>query len=332
MANISVIGGGSWGTALAQLLLDNGHDVIVRDNNKHNVDNINNNHTIDVLEDVILHKGMKATTSIKEVIDFADFIVISVPTKVMRNALNEVKDVLTTPKVFINASKGIEPVTFKRVSEIVEEVIPNEYLKGFVSISGPSHAEEVVLRKLTSIVSTSVDYKLAKEVQTIFHNKNYFRVYTSTDIIGAEMGASLKNVIALASGILTGLGYGDNARAALITRGLVEMNRLSVAVGAESKTLLGLTGIGDLIVTCTSLHSRNFQAGFKIGSGTNLEETLNSMTMVVEGARSAKAAYDLAKELDIEIPIIEATYDIIYNHISPNESISKLMNRDLKAE
>ncbi|XMB87241.1 NAD(P)H-dependent glycerol-3-phosphate dehydrogenase [Mycoplasmatota bacterium WC44] len=332
MAKIAVIGGGSWGIALTQLLLDNNNEVSVYLIDKEDCELINNEKRTKYYSYIKLPDNIYATLSLKEAIDFADYILLCVPTKVMRSVLGEIVDVLESPKVFINASKGIEPKTYKRVSEIVYEIVPEKLIKGFVFLTGPSHAEEVILRMVTSVVSASSNIEIAKDVQRIFNNNKYFRVYTSSDLIGAEMGASLKNIIALASGIISGLGYGDNTRAALITRGLIEMNRLSIAVGAEEKTLLGLTGIGDLIVTCTSRHSRNFQAGYKIGSGSNLIETLDSMTMVVEGARSAKAAYDLARELNIEIPIIEATYNIIYNQIEPKVSIGNLMNRDLKSE
>jgi len=332
MSKLTVIGGGSWGVALSQLLIDNGHDVIIYDNNEQVVDSINNEHRALVLDGVILPSTLKATLNLGRAVNYGDYIVIAVPTKVIRETLKNIDSHLKTEKIFINGSKGIEPGTFKRVSQIVKEEISSNLFGGFVAISGPAHAEEVVKRMVTSVVSASDNAKICKDVQNIFSNKEYFRVYTSMDIIGVEMGASLKNIIALASGILAGLGYGDNARSALITRGLVEIVRLSVAVGADERTLLGLAGVGDLIVTCTSKHSRNFQAGYKIGSGSNLEETLDSMTMVVEGARSCIAAYELAKEFDIEIPLIESTYKIIYNRQSPIKSIGELMGRDLKAE
>jgi len=332
MAKIGIIGGGSWGTALTQLLLDNNHHCKMFTIEEDVIESINTNHTTKYFEEVVLHDSLTATSNLKDVLDFADYLLLVVPTKVMRIVLKQINDNLDKRKVFINASKGIEPDTFKRMSEIVADEISEEYLKGFVSLTGPSHAEEVILRMLTTVVSASEDISLARDVQVLFNNNDYFRVYTSTDVVGAEMGASLKNIIALASGIISGLGFGDNTRAALITRGIVEMISLSVAVGANPNTLLGLTGIGDLIVTCTSKHSRNFQAGYKIGSGSDLEEALGSITMVVEGARSAKAAYDLAKSLNVEIPIISATYDVIYNKVSPKTTMAKLMSRNLKDE
>ncbi len=332
MSKIGIIGGGSWGTALTQVLLDNKHQCKMFTIEEDVIESINNEHKTKYFENIELHKKLTATSDLKEVVDFADYLLLVVPTKVMRIVLKQINEILEDKKVFINASKGIEPDTFKRMSEIVADEISSDYLKGFVSLTGPSHAEEVILRMLTTVVSASDDISLARDIQVIFNNNDYFRVYTSTDVVGAEMGASLKNIIALASGIIAGIGFGDNTRAALITRGIVEMTNLSVAVGANANTLLGLTGIGDLIVTCTSRHSRNFQAGFKIGSGNNLEQAIDSMTMVVEGARSAKAAHDLAQKLEVEIPIIDATYDVIYNKIDPKMSMSKLMSRNLKDE
>ncbi len=332
MSKVGIIGGGSWGTALTQVLLDNRHQCKMFTIEEDVIDTINKEHKTKYFQNIELHKKLTATSNLKEVVEFADYLLLVVPTKVMRIVLKQINELLDDKKVFINASKGIEPDTFKRMSEIVSDEIHSDYLKGFVSLTGPSHAEEVIERMLTTVVSASNDISLARDIQVIFNNNDYFRVYTSTDVIGAEMGASLKNIIALASGIIAGIGFGDNTRAALITRGIVEMTNLSVAVGANASTLLGLTGIGDLIVTCTSRHSRNFQAGFKIGSGDNLEQAIDSMTMVVEGARSAKAAHDLARELDVEIPIIDATYDVIYNKLDPKLSMSKLMSRNLKDE
>jgi glycerol-3-phosphate dehydrogenase (NAD(P)+) len=332
MAKIGVIGGGSWGTALTQLLLDNNHQCKMFTIEEDVINSINTLHKTKYFEDVVLHDSLIATSDLKTVVDFADYLLLVVPTKVMRVVLKQINGVVTGKKTFINASKGIEPETFKRMSEIVTDEIDPSNFNGFVSLTGPSHAEEVILRMLTTVVSASEDISLARDVQVIFNNNDYFRVYTSTDVVGAEMGASLKNIIALASGIISGLGFGDNTRAALITRGIVEMIGLSVAMGANPNTLLGLTGIGDLIVTCTSKHSRNFQAGYQIGSGSDLNEALDSITMVVEGARSAKAAYDLAKSLNVEIPIIAATYDVIYNKVDPKTSMAKLMSRNLKDE
>lgn len=333
MAKISVIGGGSWGTALAQLLSDNKHLVKLYSNESEVVAEINGYHTSNkYFPGVVLSELILATDNLEETVDFAEYILLAVPTKVVREVISKTNLYINKPKVFINAAKGIEPETFMRVSEIVEEVVPCQYVRGFVSLSGPSHAEEVIQRMLTTCVTASNDKLLAKEVQGIFYNNKYFRVYTSTDLIGVELAGSLKNIIALTSGIITGLGFGDNAKAALITRGLVEMQRIIKHFGGEAKTISGLTGVGDLIVTATSKHSRNFQAGHKIGSGANLKDALNSMTMVVEGARTCEAAYKYCKKHNIDIPLIEATYDVVFNYVEPLESISNLMKRDMKEE
>ena len=327
---ISIIGGGSYGATLAQVLTDNKHEVLVYEVNEQTVNNINN-HFHPFLEEK-LNDEIKATTDLKSVVDFSNYILLVVPTSVTRIVLEQMKPLITNKKVFINASKGIEDKTFYRVSEIVEDVIDAQYIEAFVSISGPSHAEELSKRMLTTLVSTSTNEEYAKAVQLLFNNSNYLRVYRNTDLIGAEMGGSLKNIYALASGILTGLGFGDNARAALMTRSLVEMNKIMIARGAKKETLIGLTGVGDLIVTCTSTNSRNFQAGYKIGSGTDYVDAINSMTMTVEGAKTCVAAYHLSKELNIDTPIIDATYEVVYHKKDPKIVISELLNRTLKEE
>lgn len=333
MSIITVVGAGSWGSGLSLLLSDNKHDVKVYDLDQDVINEINTKHTNEkYLPGAKLPANVVGYTDLGEALKDSEIVLTVVPTKVIRQALKNINQALDHQVIFVNASKGIEPTTFKRVSEIVSEEIDKEKIKGFVALTGPSHAEEVIKRQLTVVSAASENLELAKRVQIIFNNDEYFRVYTLNDLIGAELGGSLKNIIALAAGILAGLGYGDNARAALITRGLAEMRRLAVKVGAKEETLFGLTGIGDLIVTATSLHSRNYQAGFKIGSGKNLKETLASMTMVVEGVRSCEAAYQLAMELNIEMPITFAVYDVIFNEKEPKEVIKKLMQRNLKHE
>lgn len=329
--NITVIGGGSWGLALSKVLHDNGHGVLVYDVNEKIVSKINQLHICMQLNEDI-PKEIKATTDMEEAINFSDTLLFVVPTKVLRIAINDVKKHLKSPKLFINAAKGIEPETFLRVSEIFVEMIDKEYLKGFVSLSGPSHAEEVIRGLTTVVAASSENEENAKFVQGLFHNDSYFRVYTSLDLKGSELGGALKNIFALASGLISGKGLGDNARAALITRGLVEMEKFYEAYGADSRSLMGLTGIGDLVVTCTSEHSRNYQAGFKIGNGKDLEETLNSMTMVVEGIRTCEAAYKYAQANHLELPIIEAIYDVLFNKIDPEIAKNKLLQRKLKSE
>lgn len=330
---IAVIGAGSWGTALARIISDNGHLVNIYDIDQETIDEINNFHTNkSKLPNGVLNENVRGTTDLAEAVNWSDIVLLAVPTKVIRGVLENIKQVLKSKKLFVNASKGIEPGTYKRVSEIVYEVIGEDLVDGFVALTGPSHAEEVILQMLTSVTAASLDLEKSKIVQKIFSNQTYFRVYALNDLVGAELGGSLKNIIAMASGMLTGLGYGDNAKAALVTRGLVEMKKLAMALGAKENTLYGLTGVGDLVVTCFSEHSRNFQAGKKIAMGKDLQKALSEMTMVVEGARSCEAAYFAARELNIETPIIDAVYNVIYKQHSPHDEIAKLMQRALKEE
>ena len=330
---ITVIGGGSWGSALARILGDNSNDVIIFDNDTELVNEINNFHTnkkkLPVGE---LPLSVTATSNLKDAIKDSEVIVLAVPTKVTRVVLKQINEVLDHKVYFVNASKGLEPDTFYRISEIVQQEINNDYISAFVALTGPSHAEEVIQQMLTTICSVSEDHKAAKLIQQLFNNRSYFRVYTNYDLVGAEICGALKNVYAIASGILYGLNLGDNARAGLITRALVEMKRILVAYGGNPDTLFGLTGVGDLVVTCTSKHSRNFQAGIKLATGSDLEETINSMSMVVEGARTTISAYQFARKHNIETPILDAVYNVIYNKKEVNTVIDGLMSRTLKHE
>ncbi|QWB99492.1 NAD(P)-dependent glycerol-3-phosphate dehydrogenase [Mycoplasmatota bacterium] len=333
MEKIAIVGGGSWGSALANLLVDNKKEVLIYDNDKKTVDEINQFHTNQSkLGDVPLSKEVVATTSLDQTLNFSDMIILAVPTSVTRIVLSNMKNIIKRKKLFVNVAKGLEFKTNDRVSQIVYDEIPSDYIEGFVSLTGPSHAEEVIVRKLTSIVAASNNLEHAKLVQETFSNEDYFRVYTSLDLIGAELGGSLKNIYAIASGMLDGLGYGINAKSALITRGLIEMKRITTELGGLEETLNGLVGVGDLIVTCMSKFSRNYSAGLLIGEGDDLKTSLSKMTMVVEGVKTCKTAYFLAKDLHIETPIIDAVYDVLFNEIEPNIVINKLMARDLKSE
>jgi glycerol-3-phosphate dehydrogenase (NAD(P)+) len=328
---ISVIGGGSWGLALSTVLALNNHDVLVYDTNQKIINKINHLHICMQLDENI-PETITATNDIQTALKYSDVILFAVPTKVLRNALSDVKVTLDQPKLFINAAKGIEPETFMRVSEIFKEEINPAYLKGFVALSGPSHAEEVIKQMTTLITAASETEKDALFVQHLFHNNDFFRVYSSTDIKGVELGGALKNIFALASGLIAGKGLGDNARAALITRGLVEMEKIYECYGADKKSLFGLTGLGDLVVTCSSEHSRNYQAGYKIGHGKDLEETLASMTMVVEGIRTCEAAHHYALENNLDLPIIDAIYQVLFNKLDPELAYQKLFERMRKKE
>ena len=329
MRKITIIGGGSWGTTLANLLIDNGNTVLIYDNNKACVNEINTNHTnVSKLGDITLPENLKASYDLKEAVGYSNLIVLAVPTAVNRIVLKGINQYLDEKKLFCNVSKGLELVTHKRISEIVADEINPDFIEGFVTLSGPSHAEEVILRKITSIVAASENLESAKTIQKIFSNQ-YLRVYTSIDLIGVELSGSLKNIFAIASGIVDGLGYGINTKAALITRGLVEMKRIASTFGAKTKTLDGLVGVGDLIVTCTTKLSRNYSAGVLIGEGTDLKHTLSEINMVVEGVKTCKSAYNLSKELNLKTPIIDAIYNILYNNSKPTEEIARLMSRKL---
>lgn len=333
MSKLTILGAGSWGSALARILGDNGHSVMLYDLDIETINEINYKHTnISKLPNGSLPLNVKATTSIKDAIEYANIIIISVPTKVIRDVLKKVNMVINQKKLFVNTSKGLEPITFARVSEIVYEEINNEFIEGFVALTGPSHAEEVINKLLTVVCAVSTVKEHAILIQNIFNNNSYFRVYTSSDLLGSELCGALKNVYAIASGMLTGLGYGDNAKAGLISRALVEMKRFVLAIGAKEDTIYGLTGLGDLVVTTMSIHSRNYQAGIKLATGSNLEETISSMTMVVEGAKTALAAYKKAKEYEIDTPIIDAVYKVIYEHYDVKAAVSELMSRSLKDE
>jgi glycerol-3-phosphate dehydrogenase (NAD(P)+) len=326
---ISVIGGGSWGTTLAQVLTDNGHETLVYDVNPEAVKKINQG--IHPFFDNKI-QGIKATLDLKASIEFADYILLAVPTKFMRESLKSINMHANRKLYFINVSKGIEPSTLKRVSEIVIEEISPELLGAYAVLTGPSHAEEVIERKLTVLTAASDVEWFRKSVQSLFSNKSYLRVYTSDDLIGCEVGGAIKNAIAIVSGMMTGYGLGENARAALITRGILEIVRVVVHYGGKKETAFGLTGIGDLIVTASSYNSRNFNAGLRIGQGIPVEKVLEESKMVVEGVRAIQAAKDLCKENGIELPIIEVAYDVIFNGVSVKEGIQNLLTRELKSE
>jgi len=327
---LSIIGGGAWGTTLAQVLIDNGHQVMIYDIKHENVDKINDKKH--PFFDTELPNQVKATTDLDQVIQFSNYYILSVPTKVIRDVLITLNQKIKKPSVFINVSKGIEPITLKRVSEIVLEEIDSSKYIGFVALTGPSHAEEVILRHLTLLVAASTDEKLAKKIQQTFSNDTYLRVYTSNDLIGSEVGGAVKNAIAVISGACTGLGLGENARAAVITRGIVEIVRVVELMGGKKETAFGLTGIGDLIVTASSEHSRNFTAGKKIGLGIPLDEVYKEQKQTIEGIRTIEAMHGLSIKYNVELPMINTAYDIIFNHLPVEKGLQKLLSRDLKSE
>lgn len=332
MSKIAVLGTGSWATALSQVLVDNHHEVLMYGINDEEINDINEHHRNDKYFDVDLSHEIKATRCLKETLEGADYILITVPTQFVRSLLTEVKQYLTNKVVIINASKGFDNVHNMRMSETIREVIPESLRYEVVSLIGPSHAEEVVLRMLTLVCAVSIDLEIAKTVQHLFSNQ-YFRVYRLDDEIGAEYSVALKNVIALASGCIAGLGYGDNTRAALITRGLAEIVRYGQVKGGKFETYLGLTGLGDLVVTCSSKFSRNYQAGYQIGSENDATKFMNENTKTVEGIRTCKVVHDdLVNYPGLEMPITSAIYRVLYEGANPKQEIHSLMLRDLKQE
>ncbi|MCR5112439.1 MAG: NAD(P)-dependent glycerol-3-phosphate dehydrogenase [Acholeplasmatales bacterium] len=329
--NVSVIGGGAWGTTLAQALADNEHQVLIRDINPEFVKKINEKH-LHPFFDKVIPSSIKATLDLDETIAFSDVLVLCVPTKAMRSVLTEIGAKITAKKLFINVSKGIEPNTSKRVSEIVKEVIKPEFLRGYVALSGPSHAEEMIDRKITSLVASSTDESLAKEVQQLFANEKYLRVYTTNDVVGVETGGAMKNAIAIVSGIAFGMGLGENARAMLITRGIKEIVSIVTVLGGSMETAYGLSGIGDLIVTASSFNSRNFQCGKRIGEGQSVEDSVGSSAQTVEGIRAIIAGHEIGVKYGIELPIIDTAFELVNGKLNANEALSKLMSRSLKQE
>ncbi|MBJ8325810.1 NAD(P)H-dependent glycerol-3-phosphate dehydrogenase [Streptococcus pacificus] len=329
---IAVLGPGSWGTALSQVLNDNGHDVRLWGNIPEQIDEINTKHTNQhYFKDIVLDSTIKAYTDLESALKDVDGIVFVVPTKVTRLVAKQVAKVLKHKVVMMHASKGLEPETHERLSVILEEEIPENLRSDIVVISGPSHAEETIVRDITLITAASKDLKAAQFAQKIFSN-HYFRLYTNTDVIGVETAGALKNIIAVGAGALKGLGYGDNAKAAIITRGLAEITRLGVKMGANPHTYSGLSGVGDLIVTGTSVHSRNWRAGHALGKGEKLEDIEKNMGMVIEGISTTKVAYELANELDVYMPITTAIYRSIYEGADIKESILDIMSKEMRAE
>lgn len=317
MSKISVIGAGSWGTALAVLLCNNGHDVTVWFHSKKSE-----------IPDVVIPDRIKYTQDLEMAAKGADIIVLAVSSTHVRSMARQLKDIVSDGQIIVDVAKGIEDGTQMRLSQIIEEEIPQ---CDAAVLSGPSHAEEVGKSIPTTIVVGAHTVKTAKFVQDIFMSE-VFRVYISPDMLGIEIGAALKNVVALAAGMADGLGYGDNTKAALITRGIAEISRLGMAMGGRTETFYGLTGIGDLIVTCASMHSRNRRAGILIGQGRSVQEAMDEVKQVVEGVYSAKAAMQLSEKYDVELPIIEQVNEILFNDKAPDEAVRDLMLRDRKIE
>lgn len=329
MAKIGVIGAGSWGTALALLCHKNGHEVTIWSIMKDEVEMLRTKRQHETkLPGVILPENIEITNDLKEGMADKDVLVLAVPSAFTRSTARSMKAFLRTGQLIVNVAKGIEEHTMLTLSEIIEEELPEAEV---AVMSGPSHAEEVGIGLPTNIVVSAHKRAAAEYLQETFMSP-VFRVYTNPDILGVELGGSLKNVIALAAGAADGLGYGDNTKAALITRGIAEITRLGVAMGAKEETFNGLTGIGDLIVTCASRHSRNRKAGYLIGQGYTMDEAMKEVKMVVEGVYSAKAAMELATKYQVEMPIVEQVNKVLFENKSAKDAVAELMLRDKKVE
>ena len=329
MAKIGMIGAGSWGTALTWLLTNNGHQVTVWSALADEITMLQEKHEqTSKLPGVILDDSVVFTTDLKAAVEGMDLLVLAVPSPFTRSTAHQLKVVAAQGQIIVNVAKGVEENTLMTLSQIIEEEVPQAEV---AVLSGPSHAEEVGKGIPTTIVVGSKKKEIAEKIQSIFMNP-VFRVYTSPDVLGIELGAALKNVVALAAGVADGLGYGDNTKAALITRGITEIARLGTAMGGRRETFFGLSGIGDLIVTCASMHSRNRRAGILIGKGYTMEEAMNEVKMVVEGVYSAKAALGLAHKYETSMPIIEQVNLVLFGGKSAKEAVADLMLRDKKVE
>lgn len=328
MAKVSILGGGSWGIALAVLLHKNGHEIRVWSALESEIEMLKEHHEHKMLPGVILPEDTLFTTDTKEAVEGQDLLVMAVASSFTRRTANRIAKLVAPGQKIVNVAKGIEEQSLMTLSEIIEQEIPQADV---AVMSGPSHAEEVGRGLPTTIVVGAKTQETAEYIQNLFMSE-VFRVYISPDVLGIELGGSLKNVVALAAGIADGLGYGDNTKAALITRGITEIARLGIAMGGRFETFCGLTGIGDLIVTCASMHSRNRRAGILIGQGKSCEEAMAEVKMVVEGVHSAKAAMELARKYDVQLPIIEQVNAVLFEGKSADQAVKELMLRDKKVE
>jgi glycerol-3-phosphate dehydrogenase (NAD(P)+) len=329
---IGLIGSGSFGTALGSLLADKGYDVLMWTRSKEQMDSINQSHKNNKhLKDLVLPEKLKASQSLEEVVADKDLILSAPPSHALTEILQKIKDILPQNSPIVSASKGIENNSLRMVSEIFETELPGRLHKNLSYLSGPSFAKEIIQRVPTVVSIASKNESTAKRVQEIF-SFTYFRTYWTPDVIGVELGGSLKNVIAIAAGVVDGLGYGQNTRAAVITRGLNEITRLGVKKGADAMTFLGPSGIGDLVLTCCGDLSRNRSVGIKLGQGKKLSDILNEMNEVAEGVKTTKSAYDLSLKLGVSMPITEEVYKMLYEDKSPKDVMRDLMGRDLKRE
>ncbi len=329
MSNVAFLGGGSFGTALGILLANKGYKVSIYDRDKSVVDDINHNRKNDkYIKELKIPENVTAYNDLDEALKDAKYVVLAVPSHVIRTASKSLKGKIDKDVVVVSIAKGIEEGSNLRLSEVIEEELPHNKV---VILSGPSHAEEVAFDIPTTVVVSSKDENASNEVQDLFMTKE-FRVYTNDDLVGVEIGGAVKNIIALAAGICDGIGYGDNSKAALMTRGMAEIVRIGISLGGKPETFLGLTGMGDLIVTCTSLHSRNRRAGFLIGQGETVDEAIKDVGMVVEGIKACRAFYELKEKLNIEMPITDVLYKVLFANKNAKDAVVELMEREKKNE
>ena len=326
---VSVLGAGSWGTALAVLLCENGHEVTLWSIDKREVEMIDEKREqVEKLPGVRIPDRIAVTNELKNSISGRDMLVLAVPSIFVRSTAKMMQPYVEDGQIIVNVAKGIEEDTLMNMTDVIEDEIHNARVG---VLSGPSHAEEVGRKIPTTVVAGAHDKETAETIQDAFMSP-VFRVYTSPDMVGIELGAALKNVIALAAGIIDGLGYGDNTKAALITRGIVEITRLGMAMGGRAETFAGLSGIGDLIVTCTSSHSRNHNAGYLIGQGKSYQEAMDEVKMVVEGVYSAKAALKLAEKYGVEVPITEQVNHVLFDGVAAKDAVLSLLVRNRTSE
>lgn len=328
MKKIAIIGSGSWGSALGIYLATQGNQVKIWSFSEEEKSLINNEKKCLFLPDATIPNGVECSTNFKEVLEGAEIILHVTPSKFVRNTIKQYKDLVKENQMLVMCSKGFEAETDLTLDEVIKQELPN--IK-YGILSGPSHAEEVSLGIQTALVIASNSDEVKKTIVEAF-SSNVMRIYTSQDIKGVELGGALKNIIAFCAGIAVGLKLGDNSFAALATRGLVEICRLGVAMGGKEKTFYGLTGLGDLIVTCGSEHSRNRKAGKLIGQGYSIEETKKEVGQTIESIDNIDVAYKLAKKYNVEMPIVNAVYDVLYNGLDPKEAVNNLMTRSLKEE
>lgn len=328
-ADIAFLGGGSFGTALAVMLSKKGLQVKIWDRHDAVVEDINEKkENFKYLPHIVIPSNVKAYTNLGEAVEGCPYVVCTVPSHVIRTICKDVRSFVSKDAVIVSVAKGIEETTHKRLSEVIHEELPEFPV---VILSGPSHAEEVAADIPTTVTVSSLNNQAAERVQDLFMT-NKFRIYTNDDLIGVEIGGAVKNIIALAAGISDGIGYGDNTKAALMTRGMYEIMRVGVALGGKRETFFGLTGMGDLIVTCTSMHSRNRKAGILIGSGMSTDEACKQVGMVVEGVKACRAFYELKEKIGVDMPITSVLYEVLFQGKDPKYGVYELMSRDKKAE